>query len=81
MLICLRITGIATLLIGFQLLVPTVCQSKVEFPLSPNISSKQILIASHEKGSQGLDEIARTSSGFLPQDNGGPDYTRGSGTR
>ncbi len=81
MLIGLRLTSIATLLIAFQLLIPTVFHPKLELHLANNISSKQIVIASNDKGSQGLDKIAQTSSGFLPQDNGGPDYTRGSGTR
>ena len=81
MLIGLRLTSIATLLLGFQLLIPTVFTPQVELNLANNISSKQIVIASHEKGSQALDKITQASSGFFPQDNGGPDYTRGSGTR
>lgn len=81
MLIGLRITSIATLLIVFQLLVTTEFYPKVELYLSTNILSKQIVIVSNDKDSQGLDKIAQISSGFFPQDNGGPDYTRGSGTR
>ena len=81
MFIGLRITGIATLLIGSQLLIPIEFYPQVELHFSNNILSKQIVIAYNEKGSQGLDQIAQTSSGFFPQDNGGPDYTRGSGTR
>ena len=77
----LYLTSIATLLISFYLLMPTGFHPKLELHLVNNISSKQMVIASNDKGSQGLDKIAQTRSGFLPQDNGGPDYTRGSGTR
>ncbi len=81
MLIGLRITGIATLLITFQLLIPAVFTPKFAPYISNNVLAKQVVIASKTKGLQKLDKIAQVRSGFFPQDNGGPDYTRGSGTR
>ena len=77
----LYLTSIATLLVGLYLLMPTEFYPKLELNLSNNISLKQMVVASNDRSSQGLDKIVQTSSGFLPQDNGGPDYTRGSGTR
>ncbi|HAJ59136.1 MAG TPA: hypothetical protein DCP31_07645 [Cyanobacteria bacterium UBA8543] len=77
----LCLTSVATLLVSLYLLIPTEFYPKLEFPLVNNISLQQIVIDSNDQGSQGLDKIAQASSGFFPQDNGGPDYTRGSGTR
>ncbi len=76
--ICPRFSSIATLLIGLQVLNPTIVETKVEIRLSSNISSNQFLVAASGNDSQML---AQSNSGFEPPDNGGPDKTQGSGTR
>ncbi len=78
---CLRLTGIATLLIGFHLLNANFVETKVEPNLLNNKSSHQLAIAVHGNSSQKLTLLAQSSQGFEPSDNGGPKITRGSGTR
>lgn len=75
--------GTTILLIGLQLLSPKLANTKVELSHSHtnNIPSNQSFVASKVKGSQRASLIANTSQGFEPPDNGGPDITRGSGTR
>lgn len=77
----IRITGIATLLISFQVLNTTVFHPRMKLSLPNSISSKQTLVTSLDKSLQGLDKMAQVSSDFQPKDNGGLEYTRGSGTR
>jgi hypothetical protein len=79
--IYLRLTSLATLLIGLQLFAPKIVDAKVEFILPNKIASNQSFVASNSNNSQRLTPIPQASSDFLPPDNGGPDMTRGSGTR
>lgn len=79
--ICPHLTGIATLLIGSQLFNLTLVEAKLDISLASNISSNQVLVAFSSNGSQMLDQIAQSNSGFEPPDNGGPDDTQASGTR
>jgi len=77
----LRFTGIAILLIGLQLLSPKILNAKVELGLPNIISSTPSFVAVNDNSSPTLNQIAQGSSDFDPPDNGGPDNTRGSGTR
>lgn len=73
--------GITTLLIGLHLFSPKLVNTAVEPSQTNNIPSSQSFVASKVKGSQRLSLIANSSRDFEPPDNGGPDITRGSGTR
>jgi hypothetical protein len=79
--IYLHLTGIASLLIGLQLLNPKIVVPTVELSQANNISSHQSLVISDTTNSQEFNRIAHLGKDFEPRDNGGPDYTRGSGTR
>lgn len=81
MLSCLRLSGIASLLIGLQLLAPKIVIPTVEMSQANNISSHQSLVTSATTNSREFNQMAHLSKDFEPRDNGGPDYTRGSGTR
>jgi len=79
---CLRLTSLATLLIGLQLLSPKMFSTQVATSLLNNNSLNYSLIASNSKAVQGWDLIEQASSeDFIPPDNGHPNNTRGSGTR
>ncbi|MCA1993275.1 MAG: hypothetical protein LDL41_14735 [Coleofasciculus sp. S288] len=79
--ICLRFTGIATLLIGLQLVAPKLVEAKLHANLSNTISANQLAIASTGMGSPMLDKLTHPIQEFTPPDNSGPDITQGSGTR
>jgi hypothetical protein len=79
--ICLRLTGIATLLIGLQLFSSKMVDAKVEIGVFNNTSSNQSFVTSNTFGSQRLNQVAPSSTDFEAPDNGGPDTTRGCGTR
>lgn len=79
--ICLRLTGIATLLIGLQLFSSKMVDAKVEIGVFNNTSSNQSFVTSNTFGSQRLNQVAPSSTDFEAPDNGGPDNTRGCGTR
>jgi hypothetical protein len=79
---CLRLIGIASLLIGFQLFSSKLITSKVKLSLvNNNISFQQSFVASNTNDSGRFERINQFSKDFEPRDNGGPDHTRGSGTR
>ena len=79
---CLRLTSLATLLIGLQLLSPKMFPTKAEASLLNSSSLNYSFIASNSKAVQGLNQIEQTSAeDFIPPDNGHPNNTRGSGTR
>lgn len=80
--ICLRLTSIATLLLGLQLLSPKMLPSQAEFSLIHNNTSNHVLFASSNIGSRDLALIEQSyQEDFIPRDNGHPKNTRGSGTR
>jgi hypothetical protein len=81
MCIYFRLTSIATLLIGLQLFSLKLVDAKMELGLTNNHSLNQSLISSNSHSSERLNTIPGTISDFQPQVIGGPDYTRGSGTR
>jgi hypothetical protein len=81
MCICLRLSSLATLLVGLQLFAPKLVDAKVEFSFSNKIAANQSFVASHGNSSQGATVLPQANTDFLPTDNGGPDMTRGSGTR
>lgn len=79
---CLRLTSLATLLIGLQLLSPKMFPIQAETSLLNNNSLNYSFIASNSQAVQGLNQIEPMSSeDFIPPDNGHPNNTRGSGTR
>lgn len=80
--ICLRLTSIATLLLGLQLLSPKMLPIQAEFSLLQNNTSNHLLLASSSIGLQDLAMIEQSNQeDFTPPDNGHPKNTRGSGTR
>jgi hypothetical protein len=78
---CLRFASIASLLIGLQLFSPKIVAPKLAIIQSNNTSSHQSFVASNSNNSQAIPLLANFGDDFEPPDNGGPDYTRGSGTR
>jgi hypothetical protein len=80
--ICLRLTSIATLLVGLQLLNPDLLPTKAALNLLNNNSSNHVVIASNSNnsGEYTFSEQSRLDD-FIPPDNGHPNNTRGSGTR
>jgi hypothetical protein len=78
---CLRLTSIAALLISLQLFSLKIFETKVDVSLPNNISLNQSSITLNSNGSQRLALIAQPNRDFEPIDNGGPENTRGSGTR
>lgn len=81
MCVYLRFIGIASLLIGLQLFTPKLVETRLGLGQINNISSNASFVASSTKGSQKLALTAHSSKVFQPPDRGGPDITRGSGTR
>jgi hypothetical protein len=83
MCLCLRLSSIATLLIGLQLFAPKLIDAQVKLSSLTSSSSNSSVVASSESTLQGLkqDNLSSFSKEFDPPDNGGPDNTRGSGTR
>jgi hypothetical protein len=81
MCICLRLTGIASLLIGLHLFSLKLADTQVELSQINNVSPNQLVAASNTNGSQRIDLSNQFSKDFNPPDNSGPDNTRGSGTR
>jgi hypothetical protein len=81
MCICLRLTGIASLLIGLHLFSPKLADTQVELSQINNVSPNQLVAVSNTNGSQRIDLSNQFSKDFNPPDNSGPDNTRGSGTR
>ena len=80
--ICLRLTSIAALLIGLQLLIPKVSPTQAEHHLLNNNSLNHASIASNINNSKEFNLIQQsTREDFTPPDNGHPNNTRGSGTR
>lgn len=80
--ICFRLTSIATLLLGLQLLSPKMLSSQAEFSLLHNNTSNHLFLASSSIGSRDLAVIEQSyQEDFIPPDNGHPKNTRGSGTR
>ncbi len=74
-------TGIASLLIGLQLIIPTVLPGNAELGLPNKISSNSSFVTSNSNSSAKLAPINQSMQSFIPPDNGGPDITRGCGTR
>jgi hypothetical protein len=74
---CLHFTRIATLLIGLYIFSPNIGDAKLE----ASTSHQGFLVAFPENNSPKLDRVAQGNSEFEPPDKGGPDITRGSGTR
>ena len=81
MCICLRLTGIASLLIGLHLFSLKLADTRVELSQINNVSPNQLVAASNSNGSQRIALSNQFSKDFNPPDNSGPDNTRGSGTR
>lgn len=81
MCIYLRLTGIASLLIGLQLFSPKLVDTQVKLSQINNVSSNQLVAVSNTNGAQRIDLSNQFSKDFNPPDNSGPDNTRGSGTR
>ena len=80
--ICLRLTSLATLLLGLQLLNPKILPTQGKFSLLQNNPSNHLLLASSSIGSRDLALIEQfNQEDFIPPDNGHPQNTRGSGTR
>lgn len=77
----LRFTGIASLLIGLQLFNLKIVAPKAGFNQGNNILFHQTLMVSNSTSEQGFAQTNQFGSDFEPRDNGGPDNTRGSGTR
>lgn len=80
MCLCLRLTSIATLLIGLQLFAPKLIDAQGELS---SLTSSSSAVASSGSTFQGSNQanLSSFSKEFNPPDNGGPDNTRGSGTR
>lgn len=80
--ICLRLTSLATLLVGLQLLNPKLLPTKTTLNLLNNNSSNHAFIASNSNnsGKYTLSGQSRLDD-FIPPNNGHPNNTRGSGTR
>jgi hypothetical protein len=83
MCLCLRLTSIATLLIGLQLFAPKLIDAQGKLSSLDQSSSNSSVVASSGGTSQGLKQanLSSFNGEFNPPDNGGPDNTRGSGTR
>jgi len=83
MCLCLRLTSIATLLIGLQLFAPKLIDAQGELGSLTSSSSNSSVVASSGSRVQGSNQanLSSFSKEFDPPDNGGPDNTRGSGTR
>jgi hypothetical protein len=79
--IYLRLTGIATLLIGLQLLSPKLIQTKVTLNLLNNNTSDHSFIASSNNLGKDISNGQSRAGDFIPPDYGHPNNTRGSGTR
>lgn len=83
MCLCLRLTSIATLLIGLQLFAPKLIDDQGELSSLTSSSSNSSVVASSGSTLQALKRpnLSSLNGEFNPPDNGGPDNTRGSGTR
>jgi len=81
MCVYVRLTGIATLLIGLLLFSQKVVDAKVKFDGNHGITSKTLFVASNPKVSEWQALVNPVNQEFEPLDNGGPGNTRGSGTR
>lgn len=80
--ICHYLTGIATLLIGLQLFSPAIVDANVKLGLShPVASNSSSSLASHTQDLPSFVRLQAPSPSFNPPNNGGPDYSRASGTR
>lgn len=80
--ICLRLTSIATLLLGLQLLSPKMLPTQAEFSRPHNNTSNHLLLTSSNIGSRDLLGLEQSyPEEFIPPNNGHPHNTRGSGTR
>ena len=79
----LSVTSIATLLIGLQLFAPKLIDASGNLSSLTLSSSNSSVIASSDSTAPTFNQANLTSFSkeFDPPDNGGPDNTRGSGTR
>ena len=76
------LTGIATLLIGLQLFSPALVDANVKLGLShPVASNSSSSLASAPQNLPNLVLLQASNPSFNPPNNGGPDYSRASGTR
>lgn len=81
MCVSIRLTGIATLLIGLLLFSLKVVDAKVELNVVHNSSVQPLFVASNPELTQWQTQTIQTNQEFEPFNNGGPSNTRGSGTR
>ena len=79
--IFIRLTSIATLLVGLQLLNLNLLPTQVTLNLLSNNYSNHILIASSSNSGAYTFSGQSISDEFIPPDYGHPNNTRGSGTR
>ncbi|MEW6491779.1 MAG: hypothetical protein AB1589_04410 [Cyanobacteriota bacterium] len=79
--ICHCLTGIATLLIGLQLFSPAIVDANVKLGLSHPIASNSSFLTSDTQDLPNLVLLKPSNPSFHPPNNGGPDYSRASGTR
>jgi hypothetical protein len=78
---CFCFTGILSLLIGYHLLSAKLVYPQGEFRTTTNTSLKHSVVSNKGNGSLKLKQITQANLEFEPQNNAGPDITRGSGTR
>ncbi len=81
MCVYIRLTGIATLLIGLLLFGLKVVDAKVKFDAVHNSSTQPLLVASNPEITEWQTQAIQAHQEFEPFNNGGPRNTRGSGTR
>lgn len=79
--ILLNLTGIATLLLGLQLFTPGIVHATEEASFSINMPSNIYWFTPDFQSSQQRVGNQCNHKDYEPPDKGGPDGTRGSGTR
>jgi hypothetical protein len=77
----IRLTSIATLLIGLLLFSLKVVDAKMKFQVVHSSSAQPLLVASNPELIGWHTSVSQTSQEFEPFNNGGPRNTRGTGTR
>ncbi len=76
-----RLTSLLTLLIGLQVVSPTLAEAKIQPNFMRNLSANHLVVALENANSPSLNKMVPSIQAFMPLDNGGPDSTQGSGTR
>lgn len=77
----IRLTSVATFLLGLHLLGPKLVDASVQINLPSTTSSEQSLVGQNTTISTAIAPIAQYTIAFHPPDKGGPRISRSAGTR